>query len=282
MPRVCPITGKKTIAGRQYARRGKAKYLGGVGVKTTGKTKRRFRPNLQKVRAVIDGNRRLLVPRKVIRRVTSPETAAEMTSIMEAVVERGTGRVVRDRLPDFTVAGKTGTANKVQGGQYLKKDFMVSFVGFVPSRKPALTILVVIDSPHGPNPPYGAAVSAPIFVRIADASLRYMGVQPTINPVPPVLVTRHQPDNAITVAGPAVPLTIIPAAPRSSMGQIVLPELRGLSGREALRVLARLGISPRMVGEGVVVDQDPPAGTTLDVGGSCRLALGRPDLESRP
>ena len=55
MPRVCPFTGKKTRAGRQITRRGKAKYLGGVGRKITGKTKRKFRPNLQKVRAVIDG-----------------------------------------------------------------------------------------------------------------------------------------------------------------------------------------------------------------------------------
>ena len=55
MPRVCPFTGKKTRAGRQITRRGKAKYLGGVGRKITGKTTRKFRPNLQKVRAVIDG-----------------------------------------------------------------------------------------------------------------------------------------------------------------------------------------------------------------------------------
>ena len=55
MPRVCPFTGKKTIAGRQITRRGKAKYLGGVGVKTTGRTKRKFKANIQRVRAVIDG-----------------------------------------------------------------------------------------------------------------------------------------------------------------------------------------------------------------------------------
>ena len=55
MPRVCPITGKKTQTGRQYTRRGKAKYLGGVGVKTTGITKRTFKANMQRVRAVIDG-----------------------------------------------------------------------------------------------------------------------------------------------------------------------------------------------------------------------------------
>jgi large subunit ribosomal protein L28 len=55
MPRVCPFTGKKTASGRQYTRRGKAKYLGGVGRKITGKTKRKFRVNMQRVRAVIDG-----------------------------------------------------------------------------------------------------------------------------------------------------------------------------------------------------------------------------------
>ncbi len=55
MPRICAITGKKTAAGRRYSRRGKAKYLGGVGRKVTSKTKRTFKPNIQKVRAVVDG-----------------------------------------------------------------------------------------------------------------------------------------------------------------------------------------------------------------------------------
>ncbi len=55
MPRKCAFTGKRTRAGRQYSRRGKAKYLGGVGRKVTSKTKRKFKPNIQKVRAVIDG-----------------------------------------------------------------------------------------------------------------------------------------------------------------------------------------------------------------------------------
>ena len=55
MPRVCAFTGKKTHAGRQYSRRGKAKYLGGVGRKVTSRTRRKFKPNIQKVRAVVDG-----------------------------------------------------------------------------------------------------------------------------------------------------------------------------------------------------------------------------------
>lgn len=68
MPRECYFTGKRTRAGRSYARRGRAKYLGGVGRKVTGKTKRKFKPNIQKVRAVVDGKVvRLQVSARAIR-----------------------------------------------------------------------------------------------------------------------------------------------------------------------------------------------------------------------
>jgi len=68
MPRVCHFTGKHTTMGKQITTRGKAKYLGGVGTKITGITARKFRPNLQKVRAVIDGQTvRILVSTKAIK-----------------------------------------------------------------------------------------------------------------------------------------------------------------------------------------------------------------------
>jgi len=68
MSRVCYFTGKRTRAGRSIARRGKAKYLGGVGRKTTGITKRKFKPNIQKVRALVDGKVvRIRVSAKAIR-----------------------------------------------------------------------------------------------------------------------------------------------------------------------------------------------------------------------
>ena len=68
MPRVCYFTGKKTSFGRQKTHRGKAKYLGGVGTKITGITARKFRPNIQKVRAIIDGQIvRVKVSAKAIR-----------------------------------------------------------------------------------------------------------------------------------------------------------------------------------------------------------------------
>ncbi len=75
MPRVCAMTGKKTHAGMTYTHRGKAKRLGGVGIKTTGKTKRKFKANIQRVRAVVDGRvTRILVSAKAIRSglVTKP------------------------------------------------------------------------------------------------------------------------------------------------------------------------------------------------------------------
>ena len=75
MPRVCQITGKKTSFGNQITTRGKAKYLGGVGTKITGITARKFKPNIQKVRAVIDGQvMRIKVSAKAIKMglVTKP------------------------------------------------------------------------------------------------------------------------------------------------------------------------------------------------------------------
>jgi large subunit ribosomal protein L28 len=68
MSRTCFFTGRRTTAGRQYSRRGKAKYLGGVGRRTTSKTKRTFMPNIQRVRAIIDGQPvRIKVSAKAIK-----------------------------------------------------------------------------------------------------------------------------------------------------------------------------------------------------------------------
>ena len=82
-------------------------------------------------------------------------------------------------------------AAKIIGGQYSKSEYNASFVGFLPSRQPALTIIVVIDSPHGKGYT-GGVVAAPIFKRIAEASLRHLGIAPTVNPMPPVLAARHE------------------------------------------------------------------------------------------
>ena len=112
---------------------------------------------------------------------------------MEQVVERGTAQA-RRRFPATRSPARPGPPRSSSTATTQKSDYNASFVGFIPSRKPALTILVVIDSPHG-NGYTGGAVSAPVFRRIAEAALRYLGVGPTLNAPPPVLVARHDPSD---------------------------------------------------------------------------------------
>ncbi len=151
------------------------------------------------VRAFIRNGHREDVARNVVRRAIAPETAATVTEIMEAVVERGTAKSFA-QIDGYTVAGKTGTASKIVNGRhYSKSDYNASFVGFVPSRRPAVVIVVVIDSPHA-HGYYGAVVSGPVFKRIAEATLRHLGVGPTLNAPPPVIVARH--DVEVEDAGP--------------------------------------------------------------------------------
>ena len=129
------------------------------------------------VRAVVKDGVRLPVPRKVLGRAISKDTAARLTPMLEGVVTDGTGK--QAAIDDYTIAGKTGTAKKLVNGSYKgHSNYNVSFVGFAPSRKPKFTIIVVVDSPHG-VPAYGGTVAAPIFQRIAEQALRHYGVQRT-------------------------------------------------------------------------------------------------------
>jgi cell division protein FtsI (penicillin-binding protein 3) len=107
-------------------------------------------------------------------RVVTTMTAAQMKKMMEGVVLDGTAR--RAVLDGYTVAGKTGTAQKVDPatGTYSKTKYVASFVGFSPVNNPAITIAVILDSPVGLH--QGGQVSAPIFRRIAQQVLEYQHV----------------------------------------------------------------------------------------------------------
>jgi cell division protein FtsI (penicillin-binding protein 3) len=222
------------------------------------------------IRAIYRDNRRYAVQPKVVRRTVSAETVATLTEIMEGVVDRGTARTAQ--MPGYTVAGKTGTAAKLVNGHYSTTDYNCSFVGFVPSRDPKIAIIVVTDSPHaGLNT--GGPVSGPVFKRIAEASLRYLGVAPTINPASPVLVARHDagspaPTSATQTAEPVV--SLVADGPPGTV-----PDLRGMSAREAVRKLVTLGMNAHASGDGVVVSQEPAPGAPLETDAVCRLVLAR-------
>ena len=225
------------------------------------------------VGAVIADGVRTPTERKVVRRAVSSRTAALVTRIMEQVVERGTG--ARAKVQGFSTAGKTGTAQKVLDGRYSKSEYNASFVGFVPSREPMFTIVVVIDSPHGKNLYYGSGVAGPIFQRIADAALRHYGVAPTLNAVPPVLVVRAEAPREQPISGPAEFPSIVTVAGGATGSGAVFPDLRGLGARDASRVLVGLGVAPRLRGAGVVVEQEPVAGSPIESGAVATLVLER-------
>jgi cell division protein FtsI (penicillin-binding protein 3) len=108
------------------------------------------------------------------RRVVSPLTAAQMKHMMEGVVLHGTGP--KAILDGYSVAGKTGTAQKIDPatGRYSRSHYIASFGGFAPINNPALTVLVVLDSPAGLHE--GGQVAAPAFARVAQQVLGYMNV----------------------------------------------------------------------------------------------------------
>ncbi len=123
-----------------------------------------------------DGRIMTQVHPQVKRRIVSPETARSVTRILEGVVTDGTGS--KAAIPGFRVAGKTGTAQKVdvRTRAYSDSKLVASFAGYVPADHPRLAMLVVIDEPQGDNS--GGAVAAPVFSRAGEQILSYLGVSP--------------------------------------------------------------------------------------------------------
>ncbi len=110
------------------------------------------------------------------RRVISPLTAARMKSMMEGVVLRGTGP--KAILEGYSSAGKTGTSQKVDPttGRYSHRQHVASFGGFAPVNNPAITVLVVLDTPATYPRDGGGDVAAPVFTRVAQQVLAYLNV----------------------------------------------------------------------------------------------------------
>jgi membrane peptidoglycan carboxypeptidase len=223
------------------------------------------------IRAIYKDNRRYAVQPKIVRRTISADTAATMTGIMEGVVERGTAKAAQ--IPGYTIAGKTGTAAKLVNGHYSTTNWNASFVGFLPSRDPAVAIIVVTDSPHTKGHT-GGVVSAPVFKKIAEEALRYLGIGPTINPSSPVLVARRdESGDRATAESEREASPVVSLVADGPPGTV--PDLSGMSARDAVRRLVKLGLSARVTGDGFVVSQTPPAGSPIDGDAVCRLVLER-------
>lgn len=191
------------------------------------------------------------------KRVVSDRTAALLNEMLKAVVARGSGRPAA--LADHFVAGKSGTAQKAVRGGYSEDKFVASFAGYVPADRPRVVILVVIDEPKGEH--YGGIVAGPVFREIAEATLRYLRVPPSI------------PQRTLEVKPPQ----LAAFSQRSTVAERgSVPDLRGLDARAALARATASGLTIQAVGSGVVTSQTPMPGEALPGSGRLALVLGEP------
>lgn len=196
------------------------------------------------------------------RRVVSSETAAAVTHAMVTVTEKG-GTGTRARVPGYRVAGKTGTAQKVEGGRGYTDARIGSFIGFLPADDPKLAIVVVVDDPQV-GLSYGGVVAGPAFAEIAERSLRHLGVQPD-----PALM-----DDADAEGADAPEDDDEPAEVRDlglAEGAWVLPDLSGATVREALVALQGTGLAVEVQGSGHLAAMTPPPGAELAPGTTVHL-----------
>ncbi len=116
-----------------------------------------------------------------IQTVLSEETSRQMINILKSVVKTGTG--AKAAIPGFEVAGKTGTAQKIdpKTHTYSQTKYLASFIGFVPADAPRLVILVMIDEPQKSY--WGGEVAAPVFQKIARKTLRYLHIPSSLDQV---------------------------------------------------------------------------------------------------
>ena len=202
----------------------------------------------------------------VVRRVFSSKTARTVSRILEGVVgEKGTGPEAAIR--GFRVAGKTGTAQKVDSKtkRYSTERYVATFMGFVPADNPRLVIVVVIDEPKGM--PYGGLVAAPVFREVGLWSLNYLRVNPrpnsrtfvekgvqawVTNEVTPTKETSNGPTSA--------------AVKRISLNiqDGFLPDFTGLGMREVIKKAETLGVEVLLKGTGLAVKQHPQPGRPLN------------------
>jgi cell division protein FtsI/penicillin-binding protein 2 len=137
-------------------------------------------PRIVKSITTADGKAISSLSPVVLRQVTSPETARQIGDALRGVVsDRGTAAAAA--VPGFTIAGKTGTAQKVDpNGGYEQGKYVVSFTGYLPAERPEFVGLVVLDDAQTSKPElnYGGLIAGPIFSRIAEKAARYLDLEP--------------------------------------------------------------------------------------------------------
>ncbi|MBC8018673.1 MAG: transpeptidase family protein [Verrucomicrobia bacterium] len=199
---------------------------------------------------------------QTLHRVISQETAQQMTRMMETVTTSG-GTGTNAAVEGFRVAGKTGTAQKVDSvtRRYGAKR-TASFVGFIPADKPRLTILVVLDEPKTSQ--YGGVVAAPAFRAIAQNSLAYLKVVPQGgSSKQPNAIEAKNAQAKVSLALQQEAMSEGDALETPGDGEAIMPDFRGMSMRRVLQVMEKRNINIRLLGSGRAAEQSPAPGHAI-------------------
>lgn len=210
-----------------------------------------------------------------VRRVITPQIAATLRDVLAEVVADGTA--TRASLSTFEVAGKTGTSRRTGAdGKYEAGAYNSSFVGFFPARDPQLVIYVKLDRPQGDY--YGGLTAAPVTRATLQAILAARS--PSLDRRA-LLASRERTDPALAANAPAADAgpapggsdgtyvflsNRLPAPPREDAAPVAVPDVAGLSLRDAARRLHALGLHVRVRGGGEVRNTMPAAGTVVPRG----------------
>jgi cell division protein FtsI (penicillin-binding protein 3) len=219
------------------------------------------------VKAFLDengGETRRVEPRAV-RQIISKETARTLTEILTRVVDGGTGR--HAAIPGYPVAGKTGTAQKLDPAtrRYSRAPGVLSFVGFAPADAPRFAMLVMLDEPK--NEKWGSEAAAPVFAAIGREILRYLEVLPRGTQPVQIVTASAAESTASRMRMPETPPVVTLDA------EATMPDLRGRSLRHALAMLAPLRLEVEVNGHGLVARQDPEPGAAVEPGTPAILSL---------
>jgi len=239
------------------------------------------------VKAIVDESGKVVedIQPRVIRRILRYEVARKTSTILEGVVgeEEGTGKLAA--IKGFRVAGKTGTAQKVDPKtlKYSTTGFTAAFLGFTPVDKPRLVILVVIDEPKGST--YGGVVAGPVFREVGAWSLNYLRINPQTEVAASSSEARKDIDEDVLEIAAMIKkedVVIDPEDERNSetssveIEKGVLPDFRGLGMRQVVKKGRSLGLQVVMQGSGLAVKQEPSAGCPLKGLNSVRVDFKPP------
>jgi len=233
---------------------------------------------LRLVKGVLDakGERIETFPPRVIRRVVSPKAAAIATKgLIMVTQDGGTGR--RARVPGYVVAGKTGTAHKVDPmiGGYSKSKVWASFGGFVPADNPKLVVYVAVNEPQEAH--YGGVVAAPVFARIGREILPYLGVRATEAIDDDLLEGEDDWQYAAEGIDPqARPWWFEEAILTGAPSHLVVPDLSGQPISVVMDKARELNLNVEIQGSGLVTTQKPQAGALLSPRGHLLVSMALP------